>query len=64
LATGTFVSEEEKNKINIVEKKGIKIAFLSYTTLTNGIKRKKKYELNVFDEKIVKKELEDAKKKI
>jgi poly-gamma-glutamate synthesis protein (capsule biosynthesis protein) len=46
-----------------VEKKGIKIAFLSYTTLTNGIKRKKKYELNVFDEKIVKKELEDAKKK-
>ncbi len=36
--TGTFKSEEERDKILIVESKGIKIAVLAYTYGTNGIK--------------------------
>lgn len=38
LHTGTFHSQEERDNILIVEKKGIKIAVLSYTYGTNGLK--------------------------
>ena len=37
LAVGTYSSEEERNKVQIREKNGIKYAMLSYTYGTNGI---------------------------
>lgn len=37
LAVGTYDSEEERNKVQIREKDGIKYAMLSYTYGTNGI---------------------------
>jgi poly-gamma-glutamate synthesis protein (capsule biosynthesis protein) len=43
--SGTFRNEEERNKIKYFEKNGIKFAFLSYTTILNGLKPKKDFEV-------------------
>ncbi len=55
LHTGTARSQEERDKILFVEKKGIKIAFLAYTYGTNGIKppKDKPYAVNILDEGII-----------
>lgn len=50
LAVGTYSSEEERNKVKIREKNGIKYAMLSYTYGTNGISvpNGKEYLVNVW----------------
>lgn len=61
--TGTFKSEEDKNKILIKDVNGIKIAFLSYTYGTNGISipKGKEYCINLINKDLIKKQLESAK---
>lgn len=50
LVAGTYESEQERNKIQIKEKNGIKYAMLSYTYGTNGIPvpKGKEYLVNVW----------------
>lgn len=57
--TGTYKSEEDQNKILIKNVKGIKIAFLSFTYGTNGIKvpSDKSYSVNLIDKNLIKKQL-------
>ena len=64
LHTGTFKSEEEKNKIVVKEVNGLKIAFLSYTYGTNGIEIPigKEYCINLIDKELIIYQLESAKK--
>ena len=61
--TGTFKSEEDKNKILIKDVNGVKIAFLSYTYGTNGIAipKGKEYCIYLIDKDLIKKQLESAK---
>lgn len=61
--TGTFKSEEDKNKILIKDVNGVKIAFLSYTYGTNGISipKGKEYCINLINKDLIKKQLESAK---
>lgn len=40
---GLYENEEEKQNINIVEKNGIKIAFLSFNQYVNGVTYQKRY---------------------
>ena len=53
--TGTFRSYEEQNKILIKDVKGMKIAFLSFTYGTNGIKvpDTKEYSVNLIDRELI-----------
>lgn len=37
ITAGSWLSQEERNVVRIYEKNGIKYAFFSYTTLTNGL---------------------------
>ena len=61
--TGTFKSENDQNKILIQNVKGIKIAFLSYTYGTNGIKipNDKTYSVNLINKDLILKHLTLAK---
>lgn len=61
---GTYRSEEERNKYKIVEVKGLKLAFLSYTYGTNGIPvpKGKDYLINILNEDLILKDLEEVKK--
>lgn len=61
--TGTYTSEEKQNEILIKNVKGLKIAFLSFTYGTNGIKipTDKAYSVNLIDESLMIKQLNLAK---
>lgn len=61
--TGTFKSQEDKDKILIKDVNGVKIAFLSYTYGTNGIPvpKGKEYCINLIDKELIKVHLEKAK---
>jgi len=61
--TGTYVSEEDSQKVLIKNVKGIKVAFLSFTYGTNGIPipKGKEYCINLNDNKTIKKQLKLAK---
>lgn len=60
---GTYKSEEEQNKILVKNVKGIKIAFLSFTYGTNGIKvpSDKSYSVNLIDKNLISRQLSLAK---
>lgn len=62
--TGTFKSKEEQDTILVKDVKGTKIAFLSFTYGTNGIKipSGKEYCVNLNDEETILSQLELAKK--
>jgi poly-gamma-glutamate capsule biosynthesis protein CapA/YwtB (metallophosphatase superfamily) len=62
--TGTFVSEEDRNRVRIVDVKGIKLGLLSYTSTTNGIKgpRGKKYLVNYVNFRQLPKDIAAARK--
>ena len=62
--TGTFKSKKEQENILIKNVKGINIAFLSFTYGTNGIPipKDKAYAVNLIDKKLIKSQLELAKK--
>lgn len=61
--TGTYKSQEEQNQILIKNVKGIKIAFLSFTYGTNGIKvpDDKSYSVNLIDKNLILNQLSLAK---
>ena len=65
--TGQALSEEERTKnIRVEEKNGIKYAFLSYTTVTNGLlpPSGKEYMSNVYSDEKAKKDIELIKDKV
>lgn len=61
--TGTYKSEEDQNTVLIKNVKGLKIAFLSFTYGTNGVKvpENKTYSVNLISEDLIKKQLQLAK---
>ena len=60
--TGTFKSSKDRNNIPIKKVKGIKVAMLSYTYGTNGLKRKAPYHVNYFKEEVIKRDIAKARK--
>lgn len=62
--TGTYKSKEAQDTILVKDVKGVKIAFLSFTYGTNGIKipSEKEYCVNLNDEETILSQLELAKK--
>ena len=63
LSTGTFESEVErtKNRFLILEKRGLKIAFLSYTYSTNGIAIPKDISVNLINKERISEDISYAK---
>lgn len=61
--TGTYKSEDDQNTILIKNVKGIKMAFLSFTYGTNGIKvpADKSYSVNLINEDLIKSQISLAK---
>jgi poly-gamma-glutamate capsule biosynthesis protein CapA/YwtB (metallophosphatase superfamily) len=61
--TGAFASEQEQNKLCLIEKNGITFSILSYTYGTNGIPvpKGKDYLVNLIDEEQIKRDVEKAK---
>lgn len=61
---GTYLSKEDQEKIVILEKKGIKVAYLSYTYGLNGIPipKGKEYIVNIIDKEKISNEIQRAKK--
>ena len=58
---GLYESQEKRDDITVVEQNGIRIALLSYNQLTNGHKMPNSYCMNLFDEDVIKKDVENAK---
>lgn len=59
ITSGSYLSKDDRNNINIYEKNGIKYAFLSYTTSLNGNKLgSKDYLVNIYDKDKVKEDIE------
>lgn len=65
IATGSSLSVEEQENIEVLEINGITYTMLSYTTLTNGIPvpSGKEYLVNLYDYEEVKKDVEEAQEK-
>ena len=63
ITAGSYASWEDRNDIKIHEVNGIKFAFLSYTTGTNGLKlpEGREYLVNVYDEDKVKEDIDKVK---
>jgi poly-gamma-glutamate synthesis protein (capsule biosynthesis protein) len=63
--TGAFKSQEDRNRIRTMTKNDITFAFLAYTYGTNGITvpEDKPYLVNLFQEELMKKDIELAKTK-
>lgn len=61
---GGYTDEEDFDKIRIVEKDEMSIAFLSYTYGTNGLKLKSDYGIVIpyLDAELIKKQVKEAKK--
>lgn len=66
VATGSSSSWEDRNSIPVYEENGIKYAFLSYTTGTNGLKAPsgKEYLVNTYDPESVKADIEQIQDKV
>ena len=62
--TGTFKSKKDQETILVKDVKGVKIAFLSFTYGTNGIPipKDKTYAVNLIDKKLIKSQIDLAKK--
>ncbi|WP_053366713.1 CapA family protein [Bacillus sp. FJAT-27245] len=61
--TGTAISKEGREKITVLKKNGIRLAFLSYTYGTNGIPipQGKDFAVNLIDRELMKKDIAKAK---
>jgi len=61
---GSFIDEKDRQKLRVIHKNGIKIAFLSYTYGTNGIPvpNGKDFLVNLIDRETMKDEIHRAKK--
>lgn len=62
VTAGTYTSQEDRNAIRVIERKGIKFSFLAYTYGTNGIEAPHDYSVAYFDENQIKKDVAAAKK--
>ena len=65
--TGQAISNEDReNNIKIEEKNGIKYAFLSYTTVTNGLlpPSGKEYLTNIYSKEKAKRDIDSVKNKV
>lgn len=63
-STGTFSSKRERDSVKIVDVKGFKIVFLSYTEHLNGFKKPlgSEFIVNLIDTNQIKHDLREAKK--
>lgn len=63
---GSYSSMEDRNRVIVKEKNGIKYALLSYTCWTNGlsIPGGKTYLLNRYDSEVVKKDIESVRDRV
>ena len=66
ISAGSYNSWEDRNEAKVYEKNGIKFAFLSYTTGTNGIPlpEGKEYLVNVYSDEVVKEDISAIKDKV
>ena len=66
ISAGSYNSWEDRNEAKVYEKNGIKFAFLSYTTGTNGIPlpEGKEYLVNVYSDEVVKDDIAAVKDKV
>lgn len=66
VTSGQWSSYEERDKVRVYEKNGIKYAFFSYTTLTNGLNTPygKEYLNNVYSDNKAKKDIEKVRDKV
>lgn len=66
ITAGSYISQEERDKVHIYEKNGIKYAFFSYTTWTNGLNPSagKEYLNNVYSDEKAKSDIEKVKDKV
>lgn len=61
---GTYLTKEEQDKLVILEKNGIKVAYLAYTYGLNGIPipKENEYIVNIIDKERISNEIQRAKK--
>lgn len=66
VSSGQWTSEEERNKVRIYEKNGIKYAFFSYTIWDNGLKtpEDKEYLNNMYSNEKAEKDISSVKDKV
>ncbi len=66
VSTGQWASQEERDQVQIYEKNGIKYAFFSYTTWTNGLETPvgKEYLNNVYSDEKAKADIEKVRDKV
>jgi len=58
---GLYDSQKKRDEIEVIEKNGMKIAFLSYNQLTNGHSLPHTYNMNLFDRELIQRDVENAK---
>lgn len=58
---GTYTSQQDRDTIRIIKRKGIRFAFLAYTYGTNGIEPPNDYSVAYFDEEKIRHDVEKAK---
>lgn len=65
-AVGSYTSKEERDKVRIEEKNGIKYALFGYSTVTNGftISDAESFYWNLYDKEKVKQDIEKVKGKV
>ncbi|MBR2246831.1 MAG: CapA family protein [Bacilli bacterium] len=66
VTSGQWDSKEERDKVRIYKKNGIKYAFISYTTWTNGLETPegKEYLNNVYSDEKAKEDIEKVRDKV
>lgn len=66
ITAGSYATQEERDAVHIYEKNGIKYAFFSYTTWTNGLNPPagKEYLNNVYSDELAKADIEKVKDKV
>ena len=66
VTSGQWDSQDERDKVRIYKKNGIKYAFISYTTWTNGLETPegKEYLNNVYSEEKAKEDIEKVRDKV
>lgn len=66
LVAGSYISQDDKDSVQIKEKNGITYGLLSYTTATNGLKAPngKDYLVNVYSDELVKADVQKLRDKV
>lgn len=61
IVAGSYTSNEDRNTIRVIERKGIKFSFLAYTYGTNGITSPNDYTIAYFEDDQITRDVEKAK---